>query len=130
MILGFSTKFPCGGKERYFTNFVPKILDGRKLHTFRKGSRWKAGDKIHFAIGVRTKNYHQFATGKVTSVFKTKINPKSRSISFYFKGSGYVKIKPSAIDKLAKDDGFASTEDFWKLFKEPFTGQLIIWELD
>lgn len=34
-----------------------------KLHTIREGNRWKAGDKIHMAYGVRTKNYKQFNQG-------------------------------------------------------------------
>lgn len=39
--------------------FIPKILDGTKIHTIRedKKNRWEAGKKIHFATGVRTKNY-------------------------------------------------------------------------
>lgn len=34
-----------------------------KLHTIRAGNRWKAGDLMHMAYGVRTKNYQQFNKG-------------------------------------------------------------------
>lgn len=44
MILSFSRKFPWGDK----TEFVRKIQQGIKQHTFRIGHRWKVGDKIHF----------------------------------------------------------------------------------
>jgi len=50
MVLGFKPQF------------VPKILDGTKIHTLRKDAtqRWKPGRSIQFATGVRTKNYKTF----------------------------------------------------------------------
>ena len=58
MILGFKKRF------------VPLILDNTKIHTIRedKHGRWKAGNKIHFATGTRTKNYNQFNSGVCKSV--------------------------------------------------------------
>ena len=58
MILGFKKQFP------------PMILVGTKIHTIRedKHDRWKAGNKIHFATGIRTKNYNQFYSGVCKSV--------------------------------------------------------------
>jgi len=49
MILGFKTKF------------TDKILNGSKIHTIRKDSknRWKVGNTIHFANGIRTKNNNE-----------------------------------------------------------------------
>lgn len=44
MILSFSRTFPW--KEK--TEFVRKIQEGIKQHTFRIGHRWKVGMKIHF----------------------------------------------------------------------------------
>jgi len=52
MILGFKHKF------------VPKILEGTKIHTFRKGNRWKTGNSIQMATGVRSKMYNQFNTDR------------------------------------------------------------------
>ena len=50
--------------------FVSPILSGHKIHTIRedKPRRWKAGNKIHFATGVRTKHYDQFHAGVCVSV--------------------------------------------------------------
>ena len=50
--------------------FVLPILDGAKIHTIREDNpnRWKQGNTIHFATGVRTKNYNQFHKGICTSV--------------------------------------------------------------
>ena len=58
MILGFKPQF------------VPLILTGAKIHTIRedKHNRWKAGNTIHFATGIRTKNYRQFDIGVCYSV--------------------------------------------------------------
>lgn len=44
MILSFSRTFPWKDK----TEFVRKIQEGIKQHTFRIGHRWKVGMKIHF----------------------------------------------------------------------------------
>ena len=53
MILGFKPQFKN------------PILAGTKIHTIREDrhNRWKAGNTIHFATGVRTKNYNQFDIG-------------------------------------------------------------------
>jgi len=58
MILGFKKQFK------------PLVLNGMKIHTIRedKPNRWKAGNKIHFATGVRTKYYNQFEEGVCVSV--------------------------------------------------------------
>src|SRR5690606_29297649 len=48
MLLGFNHQF------------VPKILDGTKIHSFRKGNRWKAGNSIQMCTGMRSKAYKQF----------------------------------------------------------------------
>lgn len=54
--------------------FIQKILDGTKLHTLRTGKRrWKVGDTIHFATGVRTKNYQEFKRGTVIRVADVSI---------------------------------------------------------
>ena len=58
MILGFKAQFK------------PLILNGTKIHTIRedKHGRWKKGNKIHFATGVRTRNYKQFKAGVCAAV--------------------------------------------------------------
>lgn len=63
MVLGF--------KEQ----FVGQILNGTKIHTIRfdNKNRWKVGNKIHFATGVRTKKYRQFKLGECMSIQKILI---------------------------------------------------------
>ena len=58
MILGFKKQFE------------QPILDGTKIHTIREDSknRWKAGNTIQFATGVRTKHYNQFLQWHCVSV--------------------------------------------------------------
>ncbi len=56
MILGFKKQF------------VEPILNGTKIHTIRKGNRWKPGVKAQMATGVRTKNYHCFKEVEIVSV--------------------------------------------------------------
>lgn len=149
MVLGFKKKFnnvnPFHGKE---TKFVEKILLGLpyanwtgydlgikfkdiwrkkgiktpKIHTIRKSNRWSAGRVIHFATGVRTKNYWCFAKHTCVSVQKIKIY-RERLVIIDGKA-----LSTSAIDQLALNDGFDSTDEFFAWFeKEDFHGYLIHW---
>lgn len=124
MILGFSETIFIDGKIKE-TNFVNKISIGDKIHTIRADvkERWKAGNIIHFAVGVRSVNYHQFDTGICESVQVIEID-EDRDI--------YIDNKPllqSEIEELSRNDGFDSEEDFWGWFDKhtPFTGKLIHW---
>lgn len=115
-------------------HFVPKIEDGSKKHTIRedKPNRWKHGNKIHFATGVRTKHYNNFKQGSCTGVQPIKIDPKSKTVTIdvltgYMIGDKPMTIHPSKMEDFAKNDGFDSLEDFWKWFDEPFSGKIIHW---
>jgi len=73
MILGFKTIFPWGQvnffEEKIKASLIIKfdgIIIIPKIHTIRKGNRWRAGVKIHFATGVRSKGYRQFAEAVCT----------------------------------------------------------------
>jgi hypothetical protein len=126
MILGFSEKLPSGKPS----HFPEKILLGIKKSTIRKKFRWKVGDKIHFATGVRIKKYKQFATGIVTKVYHIIIEPKSR-IRILKKGS-QINIYPNTdlMNLFVRGEGFDSEDDFWEWFTDSMEGQLIYWELD
>jgi hypothetical protein len=127
MILGFKTMFPWGEP----TNFSEKIISGKKLTTIREGSRWKPGMKIHFATGVRTKNYNQFASGVCRLVYDITIVPKDKEIYIIDTGTSEIfHIKKNDIKAISRRDGFDSVEDFWKYFDKLFQGQLISWKLD
>lgn len=128
MILGFSTVFPWGGKEHKFTHFPQKILDGRKIHTARidEHDRWKPGRIIQFSIGVRTRNYKQFALGRCNRASHLIIDPNKERVSISF---GETVYRGAGVLEFAKNDGFDSLEDFWRWFNKPFEGKLIYWTL-
>jgi hypothetical protein len=129
MILGFKTKFPWGEP----TNFVEKITKRPgftpKLHSLRKSKkldRWKAGNYIHFATGVRTKNYTQFYDGVCYSTQQIRIEFKHA-----YKPIIHVddrKLSDSEIETLAKNDGFDNVAVFCEWFrKEESPNQIIHW---
>lgn len=116
MILGFKKQF------------VPKILDGAKIHTIRedKTRRWKKGMEIHFATGVRTKDYEQFKGGKCTNVQEVVINPHSKTVNV-LTDNGWWRLTRKQLPLFAQNDGFDTLEDFWKWFDKPFRGVIIHW---
>jgi hypothetical protein len=142
MVLGFKQKFPWGEP----TYFREKILYGvgkviwltprqikkyPKIHTIRAGTRWKSGDKIHMAYGVRSKNYEQFNKGipelevvksvqKIEMILEPGCLLVTVSIDGRFLGLG-------EIEKLAINDGFPDINDFFEWFNKDFTGQIIHW---
>lgn len=130
MILSFKNKFK------------DPILKGTKIHTIRedKPNRWKRGNEIHFATGVRTKNYNCFEELSCWSVqgFEIKfiINPKHTEVLIYVDGFRYgfariIKCKVSAYSKtlhdLAINDGFKDVNEFLEWFSEDFKGKIIHW---
>jgi len=119
MILGFKPQF------------VEPINSGVKIHSIRedKTDRWKEGNTIHFATGVRTKDYNNFKTDVCKSTQSIKI---SYFIGIFFANriTVYVDdraLNPFEISELATNDGFASTEDFFKWFDKDFEGKIIHW---
>lgn len=157
MILGFKKTFDNGeqtyfrekiiasyflgliNRVKYFDNMpIAKIINEYKrtpkIHTIRHGSRWKAGDKIHFATGVRTKHYECFAEGYCHGV---------QDIIIKWEYGGYypgliLKITiprsevfgESQYHKLYKNDGLTEWEFhdwFCKGKKGKFEGQIIHW---
>ncbi|GAK96845.1 hypothetical protein JCM19294_1154 [Nonlabens tegetincola] len=122
MILGFNKQF----KE--------PILNGSKIHTIRadKNNRWKKGNKIHFATGVRTKDYSQFKFGECKSVQYLRIDYPKCEITGQPIHAPTVQIDnqyitSEEIQELALKDGFKNKADFFKWFKDDFEGVLIHW---
>lgn len=105
MILGFKPQF----KE--------KIQSGSKIHTIRidKNNRWFPGRKIHFATGVRTKNYECFKEDKCKSV-------QSVEMKFFKSGlmliaiDGKLPLHKVEAKSFAEKDGFGTLEDFYDFF--------------
>ncbi len=124
MILGFTKGMDIEGK-RIPTNFEQKIKSGEKIHTIRvdEKSRWKQGNKIHFATGVRSSNYNCFKHGTCSGVQQIEID-----INYSVKVDGN-NLNKMQIQALAWNDGFISVDDFKAWFKPylPFQGKLIHW---
>lgn len=142
MILGYKQKFPFNGQP---TRFKEKIINGRKKHSIRNDytNRWKPGMMIQQAYGVRTKNYEQFATDQCVSLQDLRINELSEELiqdypnshvtvnidgkdRYFFILLDLKTLKDiQVIDLIAYNDGFDSTEDFFKWFGFAFKGKII-----
>ena len=120
--------------------FKQKILNGTKIHSIRLDlhQRWQAGKEIHFATGVRTKNYDCFHLLRCQSIQKIEIEYIHKSIIdtySYITLEGIrikVKIDNKIIDiyqicALSGNDGFATVQDFFICFNKDFTGVIIHW---
>lgn len=116
MVLSFKPQYPS------------KILAGTKIHTIRKDipNRWKVGNKIHFATGVRTKNYNQFYEGKCKGIQKIFIRYLNEEILIYI-NDRKLPLLQSQAEQLAVNDGFESLYHFSEWFNKEFTGKIIHW---
>lgn len=132
MILGFKKQF------------TKKILNRTKIHTIRedKSNRWKVGNKIHFANGIRTKNYEQFKSGICKGIQEIEIKHrggKYMCLSFdnetgvwidgelKFAITGIIHNGTDFMTTLAKNDGFKSYQEFFQWFNKDFKGKIIHW---
>ena len=117
MILGFKKQF------------VSKILRGEKIHTIREdpNDRWKPDREIHFATGVRTKNYEQFHHGYCYSVERIEIRYDNKSfVPEIYIEKELLSCMEDHLD-LARNDGFEGLQDFYNWFDKPFKGKIIHW---
>lgn len=123
--------------------FRKLILQGTKIHTIRedKPNRWKKGNTIHFATGVRTKNYECFEELTCWSVQKIEIkyfceNCSTTAVTVFVgdKMIGGALMKHCQIQschdsvlQLALNDGFKDVNEFLEWFSEDFEGKIIHW---
>lgn len=115
MILGF--------KDR----FVPRILDGTKVHSVRAGNRWKPGMVIHFYQHVRRPTMRKIRADAVCV--------GAHQIRIYDDGFvtcwGILYTAPDDLQAFATNDGFDSWTDLAAYLRAthglPFTGQLVQW---
>lgn len=151
MILGFKTQFPNGRPTKfvqkilacfflaYSTEFIPKI------HSFRKGPRWKQGMSIQFAIGVRTKDYFNFHGGECVDIqYATLYLEDCGLISIFlheeFEIKSHEDLRELSQEQLllfAANDGFNSLKEMTEWFfpegketpysERTISGQIIHW---
>lgn len=115
-------------------SFVPKILNGQKIHTFRedKPNRWGKGSLIHFCTGLRSNEYNCFKKDYCISTQTIKIIPQGWIVPLITARLPKVYVDGKIIDgfmllQLIGNDGFDSVEDFCEWFHEPFIGKIIHW---
>jgi len=122
--------------------FVEPILDFSKIHTIRLDphNRWKAGTKIHFATGIRTKSYRQFMEGECKGVQKIEIILAKQTYSeishtdnldVFINGS-YRSETRRLMQNFFENDGFENQDEFIRFFfgNKPtgkFKGKIIHW---
>jgi len=114
-----------------------------KIHTIRadKKNRWKAGNKIHFVINNRTKDYFQFApvlecrsVQEIEIIWGKPENPLfdvrvyiDQKLFYQRIGGVSSAFRRLQMEELAQLDGFDSVEDFFKWFSTDFKGKIIHW---
>lgn len=110
-----------------------------KRHTIRLDpkNRWRAGMAIHPVINSRTKDRYQFApVMKCKRCQEISIVYRGDMPNFYignrllysanFNDTGEVYGADDML-RLALNDGFESTEEFYKYFNNDFKGKIIHW---
>lgn len=103
--------------------FIPKYLDGTKIHSIRKGHRWRKGMTIHYYEKVRQPGMRKFMPdGICTGAQDIVISCYARFISI--DGRPLTEFE---MDLLAQNDGFDSANDLFAFFSDNFTGQIIHW---
>lgn len=109
--------------------FKQPILDGTKIHTIRedKSGRWKAGNSIQMATGVRTKQYNCFKESECISTQEIHIiyQPGIGIPAIYIDGMDMWKY--GGIADLARNDGFKNLPEFLDWFSSDFKGKIIHW---
>jgi len=134
MTLGFTTHFN-DGEPTWFPEKImlpyryelrqqyPNILP--KIHTFRLGSRWKAGMRLHLVTGNRTPQRAQFGqaipelaycNGTQECVIRTINRPMP---AFSIEVDGRLLEKDWELLFLV-NDGFDSPSRFFEWFAHPF----------
>lgn len=115
--------------------FIESLKRGSKIHTIRLDPhrRWKKGRKIHFATGVRTKNYNQFKEEVCTGVEEIFMTYAFDDIIEVTIGGRY--LQRYEVLELAKNDGFVNWQDFFNWFypiiqsseDKYYSGRIIHW---
>lgn len=125
----------------FHPQFIPLILEGKKVHTIRKDAlnRWKPGMKIHVATGARTKHYQQHTVLQCVSTQEIKINHFGDATEMIIDGELFgtcfhlglsldtIYEWNDCVEELARNDGFKEVEDFFGWFSEDFKGKIIHW---
>lgn len=116
--------FPTELTDEYYPPIEPKI------HTFRRGNRWKAGIPIDFKqwSGLPYKSKTITFAPRIPCTGQQKIFIQSPSLST--KSRIFIDGKPLAdekINQLAINDGFNDEKHLFNYFTDHFEGQIVHW---
>lgn len=107
------------------TNFAEMILNGTKIHTFRQTNlRLKEGEMFQPSEWIG-RPYHTNMANigeplKVVYILRVRI---FKDVWIHYRGA-ILNVK---VEDVAKNDGFATSQDFLKWFPREFSGVLIGW---
>ena len=97
------------------------LANGVKLHTIRQ-KPIAVGTMMNHIVYPYHKERRCVLTNFCKSTQMITIEPSSRII----KVDGMVLSKVN-MERLSKNDGFETMEDFWTFFNEPYQGMIIHW---
>ena len=97
------------------------LASGVKLHTIRQ-KPIAVGTMMNHIVYPYNKERRCVLTNFCKSTQMITIEPSSRII----KVDGMVLSKFD-MERLSKNDGFETMEDFWSFFNEPYQGMIIHW---
>lgn len=106
--------------------FADVVETGEKRCTIRaiRKRQFRTGDTLYHFTGMRSASCRRLGTTMATRVRPIVIYDSNVRVEGH-------DLAPFDIQTLAQADGFSSTNDFFRFFKEthelPFYGQLIEW---
>lgn len=110
----------------YQKRFACLVQSGMKRQTIRAARKrpFRRGETLHHFVGMRTRQCCKLGISVCTRVSDIQIYDRTVKID------GRV-LYPENIERLAKNDGFASVEDFFAYFdftrSDSFKGQFVCW---
>ena len=97
------------------------LVSGVKLHTIRQ-KPIAVGTMMNHIVYPYHKERRCVLSNFCTATQNISIDPDARTI--FVDGKEQSK---SDMEKLAKNDGFETIDDFWTFFNEPYQGMIIHW---
>lgn len=98
------------------------LASGVKLHTIRQKPIAVGTMMNHIVYPYHKKERRCVLSNFCTATQIISIDPDARTI--FIDGKEQSK---SDMERLAKNDGFETTDDFWTFFNRPYQGMIIHW---
>ena len=98
------------------------LASGVKLHTIRQKPIAVGTMMNHIVYPYHKKERRCVLSNFCKSTQIIKIEPNIKKVKVDEK-----ELSEEDLERLVKNDGFNSIEDFWTFFKEPYQGMIIHW---